>query len=148
MAHEPADGAFDDRAAEQHLETAAGFGGFDHFDLHFLPQRPNPGGEVHPGVTAIGPEDPQSREPPQHARQQGLCARPFRRPGRGDLDPEQPAQGVNQRVALEPLNPLGGGVADRPTVCIRLHALDCPRWRPWAVPAVRSGPAPRRGTGR
>ena len=91
----------------------------------------DPGGESGAGLAAVDPQEPQPGGPWQHGGQQGLGASALRRAGRGDMDAEQQAQGV-QQVARVSFDFLGCVLADDPAVLVGFHFL--------AVQDGRGGP--------
>ena len=100
VAHEPAEGPFDDPAAGEHMEAFGLGGALDDFGLQFRAKFPDGAGELRTGVAAVDPELPEPGEPAGQRSQEQQRAGPFRGAGRGRLDSEEEAQGVHQEVAL------------------------------------------------
>jgi len=125
VAHESAEGAFDDPAASQDGEAAGLVGAFDDRDGELGSEATDPGGESGAGLAAVDPREPQPGGPWQHGGQQGLGASALRRAGRGDMDAEQQAAQVSFDL-------LGYLLAADPAVRVGFHFL--------AVQDGRGGP--------
>ena len=83
VAHEPAEGPFDDPAAGEHMEAFGLGGALDDSGLQFRAKFPDGAGELRTGVAAVDPELPEPGEPAEQRSQEQQRAGPFRGAGPG-----------------------------------------------------------------
>ena len=140
LMHQPTEGALDDPAAWQDLETSDGVGAFDDFDRQFGAESLDPLGEGLTGVAAIHPEDAQPGEPTQDTAQNQLRPGAFGGAGRGHCHAEHQPQGVHQQMPLATFDPLAGVIPHTATMTSRFDTLTVQNRRRWATALAVSLP--------
>ena len=138
--HQPAEGSLHDPAERQDFEACGIVRTLDDGDSQLGAQAFDPVGEGLTGVAAIHPEDAQPSEPTQHPAQDQLRPVALGGAGRGHGHAEHQAQSVHQQMALPPLDPLAGVIADVAAMTSRLNALTVQNCRRWLAPFAVSFP--------
>src|SRR5260221_4029194 len=123
LAHQPAKGSLDNPAPGQDRKSLHIVRAFDDLNLDLGPTILDPGLEILSGVAAIDPNLAQLGEPSGGLIEHWLRHVTFGAPGGSHYHSQQQTQGINQHVALSPLDPFACIVADLASVTVGFDAL-------------------------
>jgi len=115
---EPVEGAFNDPAPVQDLESLSVLGSLDDVEVQTTPrpQRLDPGHQAS-GIAGVGPDLGQAPIPPDTAAQQGLGPIPILFVRRAHIDAQEQPKQIHQDVPFASADLLAGVIAaDAPLV--------------------------------
>ena len=123
VSHQPGEGPFDHPPFGQDGKSLHVVGTLDDLDFKLGPMFLDPIGESLTRVAAVDPKFAQPGEPSGDLAEHFLRAVPFGATGWSHPDPEPQTQGIDEHVALAPLDSLAGIVPHLAAVPVRLDAL-------------------------